>query len=145
VTLAGKKYRYNQGFARHPHCDCVHMPAAEVIEPQSPRAIFDAMSDQELAKASWSIAEVQAIRDGADIGQVTNVHRSLRTVSIAGRQVKTTLEGATRHGIAGQRLGATRGRLAVRLTPEQLYLEADRLGWSRDELIRQLTRFGYIR
>jgi hypothetical protein len=32
----------------------------------------------------------------------------------------------------------------VRLTPEALYAEADRLGWSRDELTRQLTRFGYI-
>jgi hypothetical protein len=144
IPLAGKFYGYSRGFQRHPHCDCVHMPAAEVIEPQSPKALFDQMSPAELKKAGWSEADVKAINDGADIYQVTNAHRDLRSMSIAGREVKTTLQGATRRGLAGKRLGAGKGARAVRLTPEQLYAEADRLGWSREETIRQLKRHGFI-
>lgn len=144
AILAGKFYGYNRGFQRHPHCDCVHMPAAEVIKPQSPKALFDAMSPAELKKAGWSEADVRAINDGADIYQVTNARRGMRSMSVAGREVKTTLQGATRRGLAGKRLGAAKGARAVRLTPEQIYAEADRLGWSREETIRQLKRHGYI-
>lgn len=144
VVLAGKFYRYRQGFQRHPHCDCVHMPAPEVIEPQSPKALFDAMSPAELKRAGWSEADVKAINDGADLYQVTNARRDLRSMTVAGRQVQTTLQGSTRRGLAGKRLGAQKGGRAVRLTPEQIYAEADRLGWPRDEVLRQLKRFGFI-
>ena len=27
AILAGRWYRWNKGFQRHPHCDCVHVPA----------------------------------------------------------------------------------------------------------------------
>lgn len=120
------------------------MPAAEVIDPQSPKALFDAMSPAELRKAGWSEADIRAIGDGADIYQVTNARRDLRSMSVAGRQVKTTLQGSTRRGLAGKRLGAPKRGRAVRLTPDQIYAEADRLGWSRDEIIRQLKRHGFI-
>jgi hypothetical protein len=145
VILAGRWYAYNKGFERHPQCDCVHMPAAEVIEPESPRAVFDAMTDAELRKAGWNAADVQAIReDGADIYQVTNAHRELRSVSIAGQQLRATGFGATRRSLAGKRLGAGRKRQVIRLTPESIYSEARRLGWSRDETIRVLKLHGYI-
>lgn len=144
VILAGKWYRYNAGFDRHPHCDCIGMPAPEVIEPQSPRKLFDAMSDSELKKAGWTDGDVQAIRDGADISQVTNAHQGLRSMTVAGRTVRTTTTGTTRRSLAGRRLVAARGKQAIRLTPEQIYADAERLGLTRDELIRQLTRNGYI-
>lgn len=145
IILAGQWYAVLDGFERHPLCDCVHMPAAEVIDPPDPRTLFDAMSDEELRKAGWVAADVRAIKeDGADIFQVTNARRALRSVEFAGRQVQTTLIGASRRGLAGQRLGARRGGKAIRLTPESIYAEAQRLGWSRDETIRQLVRFGYI-
>lgn len=144
AVLAGRWYRYNAGFARHPQCDCVNVPAAEVIMPQSPRALYESMTLAQRRVAGWSEADILAINDGADIAQVTNARRDLRSVSIAGRTVQTTLQGASRRGLAGQRLGAPRGGRAVRLTPESLYAEAQRLGWSRDELIRQLYRFGYL-
>jgi hypothetical protein len=145
VLLAGRWYAVNKGFQRHPLCDCVHMPAAEVIEPQDPKDLFDAMSDQDLAKAGWSKASVRAIReDGADIFQVTNARRELRTLTVAGRQVQVSTVGVTKRGIAGKRLGASKRNPGVRLTPESIYAEAERLGWSRDETIRQLKRFGYI-
>lgn len=145
VVLAGQWYAYNRGFARHPQCDCVHMPAAEVIEPESPLAVFNSMTDAELKKAGWNTSDVRAIReDGADIYQVTNAHRELKSVSIAGQPLKATDFGTTRRGLAGKRLGARRGRQVVRLTPESIYSEAQRLGWSRDETIRVLKLHGYI-
>lgn len=144
VILAGKFYKTNRGFKRHPLCDCVHVPCAEVIEPQKPRDLFGAMSDPELAKAGWSKADVRAIRDGADLNQVTNARRSLSSTDVAGRRVPTTRDGATRHGFAGGRLGAPKGARAVRLTPEAIYDEAERSGWSRDETIAALKQHGYI-
>jgi hypothetical protein len=145
VILAGSWYAYNRGFERHPQCDCIHMPAAEVIEPQSPLAVFNAMTDAELKKAGWNTSDVRAIReDGADIYQVTNAHRELRSVSIAGQQLKATGFGASRRSLAGKRLGAGGKQKAIRLTPESIYKEARRLGWSRDETIRVLKLHGYI-
>jgi hypothetical protein len=140
AILAGRWYRYNAGFPRHPHCSCTQVAATREVVPQSPKTIFDAMTPEELRRAGWSDADVRAIGEGADIYQVTNAHRDLRSVTIAGRPLKTTLQGTTAKGIAGKRL-----KVPVRLTPEAIYAEADRLGWSRDETIRQLTRFGYIR
>lgn len=145
IILAGKWYRYNAGFDRHPLCDCVGLPAVEVTEPASPRAIYDSLDDEERRKAGWSGHDQRAIDDGADLFQVTNYKRVLKTVSIAGRPVRTTTHGAGRRSLAGKRLGATRRNPHVtRLTPEALYLEADRLDWNRDETIAQLKRHGYI-
>lgn len=181
IVLAGKFYRYNQGFLRHPHCDCVHVPSAEVITPESPRKLFDSLSAKEQDRL-FTNAGARAIRDGADVGQVVNARRGalglspagariteeerrlligggtrgrLQTTNVYGRQVYITTEGVTTRGLAGVRLGARtsgvktsgaryRSSRGVRLMPESIYAEAERLGWSRDELIRQLTRFGYI-
>ena len=86
--------------------------------------------------------------DGADIGQIVNARRGMTTAG--GR--KYTSEGTTVRGLAGKRLGeATKQRGSryrrarmPRLMPEQIYAEADRLGWDREEIVRQLKRFGYI-
>lgn len=138
IILAGRFYRWNSGFERHPHCDCVHQIATEVADPPTPREVYDSLDDEGRRKAGWSGFDQRAIDGGADLSQVTNYKKALKTVTIAGRPVKTTTVGTTRHGLAGQR-GSK-----VRLTPEALYLEADRLGWDRAETIRQLKRFGYI-
>jgi len=138
IILAGRWYRWSAGFARHPQCDCVHIPAAEKIDAPSSRAAYDAMSDEERAKAGWSGHDQRAIDDGADLNQVTNYRRELKSVSVAGRAVQTTTVGTTRRGAAGRR-GAR-----ARLTPESIYAEADRLGWTRDQTIAQLRRHAYI-
>jgi hypothetical protein len=75
---------------------------------------------------------------------VVNARRGMQTANIAGGKTLITTEGATRRGLAGQRLGARRGQRVVRLMPEQIYADAARLGWSREEILRQLHRFGYI-
>jgi hypothetical protein len=130
VVLAGRWYRYSRGFLRHPQCDCVMVPAAEVIVPESPRALYNAMTPGQRNASGWSQADQRAINDGGDLYQVVNARQDLRSVSIAGQRLQTTGRGG-------------RAR-PVRLTPESIYVEAERLGWSRDETIRLLRVHGYI-
>lgn len=140
IILAGGVSHVQTAFKRHPFCDCVNVPSAEVIEPTSPRALFDRMTDQQLRQSGWSAGDVAAIRDGADIYQVTNAHRGLRTMTFAGQQTQTTTVGVTRHGLFGSRaLRDQRGHTA-RLTPEAIY----QLAGSRGEAIDMLRRYGYI-
>lgn len=130
VILAGVWYRYDAGFARHPNCSCVGIPSAEVITPRTPQALFDAMTDEQLKHSGWSAADVQAIRDGGDIAQVTNAHRGLRSVSVAGRTIKTTVTGTSRRGRSP----------GFRLMPEQIYRDAA----NRNDAIRLLEKYGFL-
>lgn len=169
IALAGKTYRWNAGFERHPRCDCRHIPVDEATADDirlDPKAYFDSLSKAEQDRV-FTNAGAQAIRDGADISQVVNArrgmnvaghtettkriingeeftvnvhHRTLATREVFGRQAFTTTEGMTRHGAAGQRLGESSN--GVRLMPEQIYRDAN---GNREEAIRLLHRFGYIR
>lgn len=141
VVLAGRHYRTNTGFQRHPLCDCVMIPAVEHLPhlTTDPRQYFDSLSEAEQNKA-FTRTGAQAIRDGADVAQVVNARRGmsqsasgrLTTANVYGRPAFVTREGVTRRG---------RGHPRVRLMPEQIYLEA---GGSRDEAIRLLRLHGYI-
>lgn len=76
VILAGKWFEWNQGFARHPHCDCVHIPAANT-SPVAPRAIsprdyFDSLTTAE-QDATFGASDAAAIRGGADMARLVNV------------------------------------------------------------------------
>jgi hypothetical protein len=139
IVLAGRHYRWNAGFQRHPHCDCIHLPcqiadAGKLL--QDPHKLYQSMTDKQRSAAGWSEADQRALADGADIFQVTNAHRGVYTAG--GREFTT--EGVTKRGFAGSRLGAKTKRVA-RLTPEQIYLEA---GENRDEALRLLYRHGYL-
>jgi hypothetical protein len=123
AILAGRWYRWSDGFLRHPNCDCIHLPANRAASTDlvsSPAEAFDAGLVHGLSKA-----QEQAIRDGADIGQVVNAKRGMRMVNFAGRRVQTTTAGAGR---------------GVRLTPESIY----RLARDRQEAIRLLRAHRYI-
>lgn len=165
AVLAGKWFRYNAGFPRHPRCDCRHIPSSE------DRA-GDFRTDPRKAVESGQVrglsaADRRAIEDGADVAQVINAQRGMRTVRMAQRDLKVTLEGTTRRGRAGRQLIAegarlqgvaaetvtrrgreglvlrevTRQRVRIpRLRPETIYAEAK----DRDDAIRLLRRFGYI-
>ena len=132
VVLAGKFFRYNQGFLRHPRCDCVHIASrlgstagarAEGLV-DDPYAYFHSLSAAE-QDAAWGRANAGAIREGADLYQVTNARR--------GRNGLFTTEGTTRRGNAY-------GLAGRRLTPEGIYAKAG----SREETLRLLTEHGYI-
>jgi hypothetical protein len=135
IVLAGKWFRWNQGFARHPKCDCRHVPSREDVAGDlrtDPSAYVQSLGiseqDRILTKAG-----AQAIRDGADLAQVVNARRgasglsiagaritdaerasliggtgqaSLSTVEVYGRQLAVTTEGTTIRGVAGQRLAS---------------------------------------
>lgn len=72
VVLAGRVYRWSDGFLRHPQCDCLMTPVNE--------ATSDLVTDpMEAFENGWikdlSNADAEAVRLGADLGQVVNVRR----------------------------------------------------------------------
>lgn len=140
VVLAGKFFRWNVGFDRHPQDDCVHIPTAESVAGDvttDPRTYFDGLTEVEQDR-TFTRAGAQAIRDGADLGQVVNARRGMSTATTAGKRrrlgrdrngVFTTTEGATRH----------RGR-GPRLMPESIYEIAE----DRADAVRLLKINGYL-
>jgi hypothetical protein len=127
AILAGRFYRWNAGFDRHPRCDCVHVPAAAAAGEQNPlgysaRGYFDSLSRADQDRI-FTQAGAQAIRDGADPGQVVNARRGIH---IAGERQMTTE-------------GASRG-FGARPMPEQICKDAA----DRAEAIELLRRHGYI-
>ena len=151
AVLAGKFYRYNTGFLRHPGCDCRHIPSRENTARDvrtDPREYFDSLTAPEQDR--WfTVKGAQAIRDGADINQVVNARRGLslaggvaQTRSVYGRELLTTTEGVTKRGIAGQAIIA-RGRNAAttpRLMPEAIYEIAE----DQADALRLLQLNGYV-
>jgi hypothetical protein len=124
VILAGKKYRWNTGFLRHPRCDCRHIPAPDDAADDlrtDPAAYFKSLSRVEQDRA-FTAAGAQALREGADVGRVVNARRGMYTAG--GRQFT--------HEAVGRR---------ARLMPEQIYREAK---GDRDEAIRLLRLHGYL-
>ncbi|GIH70334.1 VG15 protein [Sphaerimonospora thailandensis] len=145
IILAGRTYSWSQGFQRHPRCDCTMVPHHEGdTPPPSPEELFAQMNEDEQARA-FTVSGAEAIRLGADMGQVVNARRGMQT--IAGGRLVTT-EGTTSRGYAGKKLGdlrKVRGERyrrsqVVRPMPEQLLADAR----DRDEAIRFLERFGYL-
>ena len=148
IVLAGQTYSYSEGFERHPNCDCGILPirSGEDVPWSSPRELFDAMSPAEQARR-FGAGAAEAIRAGADIGQVVNARRGMTTA--AGRLL--TREGTTRRGYAGARMIAASGSARVpgeryararvlRPMPEQIIAEAP----SREAAIEGLRRYGYL-
>lgn len=132
-----------------------------------PSELFAQMDAAEQDKA-FTKAGAEAIRLGANIGQVVNSRRGMRQASVFGRDVLITTEGTTKRGFAGKRLmnqGAKTRReeagLAIRQTangPELRRVHQTRVitprlmpeaivqaaKGDRDEAIRLLHRFGFI-
>lgn len=149
AVQAGKWFAHNRGFQRHPHCDCYHVPAPRNADISSlaPSPSLDQVT-------GLTVAERQAIEDGADFNQVVN--------SARGRVSKwQTLEGTTRRGWASyvrRSIDAERGtatattveranggrrnvtRTRRRLTPRAIY----QLASSREEAVRMLIENGYL-
>lgn len=146
AVLAGKWYRWNEGFQRHPLCDCRHIPTAENARDLTtdPRQYFDSLSEAEQNRI-FTNSGAEAIREGADIGQVVNARRGMTAAG-------TTLEGTTRRGFAGRRMAqqgdafggqrTSRYRRTTnqRLMPERIFAEAG----SREEAIELLKANGFI-
>lgn len=130
--LAGRWYRWNTGFQRHPGCDCVHIPsksgdwARDEGFISDPYEYFNSLSEADQARL-YGKDSAQAIQDGADIFQVENAKRGR-----GGDKMSTTASTGRR--------GIYRGP-GERLTPDGIYARA---GGDRDRALRDLERYGYI-
>lgn len=115
AILAGRVYRYSQGFPRHPLCDCLMTPTTQTIGP------YLVTDPREAIENGWvrglSKADTTALEAGADLNQVVNVRRTGLTV------------------------GSSVLARGSRLTPQGCLS----LGSDRQDAIRLLTKHGYIR
>lgn len=140
MLLAGKRYSWKADFKRHPRCDCTVVPTGAGVpfrQPISPREAFQEMPRYEQDRA-FGKAGAEAIRAGADIGQVVNARRGMGSAAVFGRQVAITSESTTRR----RRFGTTLSARPPRLMPEQIIAEAK---GDRAEAVRLLSLHGYIR
>lgn len=144
VILAGRFYRWSSGFKRHPRCDCRHVPSTQEVASQisvDPDRYFRSLTNAQQDKAFGPVG-AQAIRDGADIGQVVNADRGMQVAQVYGRELAYTTEGTTKRGVAGKVIRA-RGRdprTTPRLMPEAIYEIAE----SREDALRLLRLNGYV-
>ena len=144
LILAGRFYKWSDGFDRHPNDDCVSIPAAEDragdlrTDPDVYlKSLTPAEQDQILGKAN-----AKAWRDGADLNQLVNAKRGMattvdgvRTPVLTPAGLQATTVGTTNRALAGKRL---RGQ--QRLVPESIYdIAADRA-----DALRLLELHGYI-
>ena len=125
AVLAGKFFKWNDGFLRHPRCDCRHIPAKD-SDWQGRTSEVGPDQIRDLTQA-----QRQAIADGADQNQVINAHRR----GARSADGMSTSEGTTRRGFAGQRRPGQQ-----RMTPEAIY----RTSATREEAIEKLRANGYI-
>ncbi|MDZ4322336.1 MAG: hypothetical protein U1A07_26515 [Phenylobacterium sp.] len=137
-VMAGRFYRWNAGFLRHPGCDCIHVPSkgADAARAEGlihdPYEYFNGLSAADQDRL-YTKAGAQAIRDGGDLFQVVNSRRGMKPGGLM------TTEGTSKRGNFRQSAGdSTRGR---RLTPEAIYkLNGD----NRAAALKDLEKYGYI-
>lgn len=148
VVLAGRIYRDNEGFARHPRCDCQHWPVTSWAEAEAAGLVTDPQVAFDRGEVrGLSLADQQAIRDGADIQEIVNAKRgggtrpkgmtNAITAEIFGKTVKATTEGTTRRAV----WRTAHPDLPIRLRPESIYEHAK----DRADALRLLKLYGYIK
>lgn len=75
LVLAGKWFRWNEGFDRHPRCDCRHIPSTEDTGGDyttDPYAYLSRMSRAE-QDAFLGRSNARAYREGADVYRLINI------------------------------------------------------------------------
>ena len=120
----------------------------------SPSEYLDSLDEGQLAKVLGGRANARAYADGADLNQLVNAQRGIRTAQIDGRNIKYTTEGTTRHGLAASRMidsGYAKefvkngGRYTKvdrpRLMPETIYA---RCGDDHEKALGMLYKYGWI-
>ncbi|SDG21858.1 hypothetical protein [Microbacterium sp. 77mftsu3.1] len=111
VILAGKWFRWNEGFQRHPRCDCSHIPAREDIAGDmrtDPYEAFQSLTPEQQEK-TFGRSEARAIREGADIYGVVN--QQVRKLPTAKSQIDQIYRTA---GTRSKAISALRDRGFIR-------------------------------
>lgn len=169
AILAGRHYRSSVAFDRHKRCDCIHIPAAEDAAGDwttDPDVYFRSLSREDQDRL-FTKAGAEAIRLGANMNQVVNARQGITVARAYGQTVQATTVGTTSRALFGafevlpdgslrrrtdaeteRRPGTTRRTYRYartpRLLPDEIFLQAERLGWDRAETLRQLRRFAYV-
>lgn len=144
LILAGRFYKWSDGFDRHPNDDCVSIPAAEDRPGDlrtDPDAYLKSLSTAEQNEL-LGVDNAQAWRDGADLNQIVNAKRGMATTVAGVRTPVLTADGlqATTVGTTARALAGKRLRGAQRLVPESIYeVAADRA-----DALRLLKLHGYV-
>lgn len=150
ILLAGKFYLWNEGFPRHDGCQCRHIPADEDTADDyrtDADAYFRQMPEAEQDRI-FGKARAQAIRDGANMGQIVNSKVGVQTAQVYGQRLRITPTGATARGAFGRQMAdlakrnGQRYRVSrtPRLTPESIY----KIAKDREDAIRLLRFYAYI-
>lgn len=143
AVLGGRFYRWSSGFDRHQRDDCTMMPARSGDWAKAEGFILDPMDAYRQGQIKdLTPGQIEAIENGANLGQVVNATRGMSTTALVSR------EGISRRGVAGKQLGnfarepGARYSMSQtpRLTPEAIY----QLSGSRREAIALLRSNGYI-
>lgn len=143
AILAGRFYKWSDGFERHPMCDCRHVPCAAPAADDltlNPKAYFDSLNEEQQNRL-FGTANARAIRDGADPAQVINASTRPGAMFTADNGRRYTREGGTRRGLFGQSDVRQRKGRVLRPTPLQIYRDA---GGDRTAAIRMLKQFRYL-
>lgn len=130
ITLAGKFFRWNQGFQSHPDCDCRHIPGQESTAAEfrvDPYEYFRGLSTKEQDRL-FGKNDAQAIRDGGDIYRVVNT----RSRGLSSDALKTS---GDRRGWQSRRWDSP-----SKMTIDDVYKSAK----SRGDAVRLLEENGFI-
>lgn len=147
-VLAGRFYRNNEGFQRHPRCDCVHVPTTRTEAAESeglihdPYAYFESLSESAQDK-TFGKAQAQAIRDGADLFQVVNSRRGMSYAGVSAdgtRRGQKVVSDFTREGTTRRALWGGANPKGKRLTPDAIYAQ----GLPREATLDLLAKHGYL-
>lgn len=150
VILAGRFYRWSDGFERHPRCKCKNVPTDEKIAGDmvtDPRGYVDGLDDDARRKLLGPNG-AKAYADGANLNQLVNARRGVGKAQLYGRKITYTTEGVTKRGLYGrkqQQLAALNGKQydanrAPRIMPETIY----EIAQDRAEARNLLVRYGYL-
>lgn len=161
AVLAGRRYRMETAFQRHPNCDCVHgpaedwdneqefadsyfesLPTAEELDEKYPHLTVKMRREAGIYSQEdiFTKAGAEAIRKGADINQIVNARRGMYT---AADGVRYTREGVTRRGWANMQMRRNFGGRSTRrrLMPEEI--QAMTRG-NKDAYLQMLRAYGYF-
>ena len=148
AVLAGRFYQNNEGFQRHPRCDCVHVPTTRTEAAESeglvhdPYAYFESLSESAQDK-TFGKAQAQAIRDGADLFQVVNARRGMSYAGVSAdgtRRGQKVVSDFTREGTTRRALWGGTNPKGKRLTPDAIYAQ----GLPREATLDLLAKHGYL-
>lgn len=151
AILAGRFYRWSQGFQRHPRCDCTMAPCPSAEYAKAEGFLEEPMNAYRRGEIN-DLTEAQrfAIDNGADIGQVVNATRGMSTTTLRRPVIRASSPSLDPNfkpfvapGMPDLLAGVRRAPVEPLrlLTPEGIYRLA---AGDRDKAIRLLRLYGYI-